>query len=334
MAELPPTSSGKTHALIPLALTAAVLGISISGPLVRLSHAEPLAIAVWRMGLTLAVVGAVAVATGTWKQYRGLSRPDLLAAFGAGAFLTMHLWSWIVSIGMTSVAASVVLVNVHPIVVALGSAIWLGEKPTRTQIIGIAIALGGAVLLAFGDAHGGASSAASSAASNAASNAASSAATIGAGIGVHHPAGGARALEGDALAVFGAITVALYLLLGRRLRQKLDVWPYVTLVYGVCFSLLLVVALVQGVTLAPQPPRELVLFAAMAIGPTILGHTAYNWALRHVRAYIVSVTVLGEPVGATLLAALIPSIAEVPSALTLTGGAIVLAGILLTARRD
>ena len=326
MDELPPTASGKTHALVPLALFAAVLGISISGPLVRLSHAEPLAIAVWRMGLTLAVVGAVAVATGTWKQYRGLSRPDLLAAFGAGAFLAMHLWSWIVSIGMTSVAASVVLVNVHPIVVALGSAIWLGEKPTRTQIIGIAIALGGAVLLAFGDAHGGASSAAL--------NAASSTATIGAGIGMHHPAGGARALEGDALAVFGAITVALYLLLGRRLRQKLDVWPYVTLVYGVCFSLLLVVALVQGVTLAPQPPRELVLFAAMAIGPTILGHTAYNWALRHVRAYIVSVTVLGEPVGATLLAALIPSIAEVPGALTLMGGAIVLAGILLTARRD
>ncbi len=295
----------RSHRLIPLALTAAVLGISISGPLVRLSRAEPLAIAVWRMGLTLAVVGTVAVATGTWRQYRELSRADLLAAFGAGAFLAMHLWSWIVSIGMTSVAASVVLVNVHPIVVALGSAIWLGEKPTRTQIIGIAIALGGAVLLAFGDAHGGTSS-----------------------------AGGARALEGDALAVFGAITVALYLLLGRRLRQKLDVWPYVTLVYGVCFALLLVVALAQGVTLAPQPPRELVLFAAMAIGPTILGHTAYNWALRHVRAYIVSVTVLGEPVGATLLAALIPSIAEVPGALTLTGGAIVLAGILLTARRD
>ena len=56
-------------------------------------------------------------------------------------------------------------------------------------------------------------------------------------------------------------------------------------------------------------------FAAMALGPTILGHTAYNWALRHVRAYVVSVTVLGEPVGATLLAALIPSIAEVPGAL-------------------
>jgi drug/metabolite transporter (DMT)-like permease len=185
---------GVKNKLVPYALTVAVLGISVSGPLVRLSHAEPLAIAVWRMGITLAIVGTVAIVTGTWRQYRMLSRTDLLAAFGAGAFLATHLWSWIVSIGMTSVAASVVLVNVHPIVVAIGSAIWLGEKPTRLQITGIAIALGGAIVLAFGDAHGAA----------------------------NDLAGGSRALTGDALAVVGAIAVALYLLLGRRLRQKLS----------------------------------------------------------------------------------------------------------------
>jgi drug/metabolite transporter (DMT)-like permease len=303
----PPLAATRTsHRLIPLALTAAVLGISISGPLVRLSHAEPLAIAVWRMGLTLAIVATVALATGTWKQYRVLASADLLVAFAAGAFLAIHLWSWIVSIGMTSVAASVVLVNVHPIVVALGSAIWLGEKPTRAQLAGIAIALAGAALLALGDARGGA----------------------------NDLNGGARALEGDALAVLGAVALALYLLVGRRLRQKLDVWPYVTLVYGVSFALLFAMALVQGTALSPQPTRELALFAAMALGPGILGHTVYNWALRHVRAYVVSVAVLGEPIGATLLAALIPSIAEVPGALTLAGGAIILAGILLTARRD
>jgi drug/metabolite transporter (DMT)-like permease len=292
--------------LVPFALVGAVLGISISGPLVRLSHAEPLAIAVWRMGITLAIVAAALVITGGWRQYRSLAPLDLLVGAGAGLFLAVHLWSWIVSIGMTSVAASVVLVNMHPIVVALGSAIWLGEKPTRTQLVGIAIALGGAALLAFGDSRGGANDATA----------------------------GSRALEGDALAVFGAVTVAMYLLVGRRLRQKLDVWPYVTLVYGVCFAALLAIALVQGTALAHQPPRELAIFAAMAIGPTIFGHTAYNWALRHVRAYVVSVTVLGEPVGATLLAALIPSIAEIPGTLTLAGGGVILAGILLTARRD
>jgi drug/metabolite transporter (DMT)-like permease len=306
MSTTPRAAVTKPHALVPFALVAAVLGISISGPLVRLSHAEPLAIAVWRMGITLAIVATALLVTGSWRQYRALAPRDLLAGAGAGLFLAMHLWSWIVSVGMTSVAASVVLVNIHPIVVALGSAIWLGEKPTRTQLMGIAIALGGAVLLAFGDAGAGASGSA---------------------------VGGSRALQGDALAVFGGITVALYLLVGRQLRQKLDVWPYVTLVYGVCFALLLVVALAERTALLHQPPRELAFFAAMAIGPTILGHTAYNWALRHVRAYVVSVTVLGEPIGATLLAALIPSIAELPGTLTLAGGGVILAGIVLTARR-
>jgi drug/metabolite transporter (DMT)-like permease len=311
----------KPHALVPLALTAAVVGVSFSGPLVRLSHAEPLAIAVWRMGITLAIVATALCLTGTWRQYRGLAPADLLAGAGAGVFLAVHLWSWTVSIGMTSVAASVVLVNTHPIVVALGSAAWLGERPTRIQLAGIAVALGGAALLAFGDAGGGGIM---------------SHGDLVAGDMLTH-GGGRRALEGDALAVLGAVTVALYLLVGRRLRQRLDVWPYVTLVYGVCFAILLVVALARGATLATlvaQPPRELALFAAMAIGPTILGHTAYNWVLRHVRAYVVSVTVLGEPLGATLLAALIPSIAEVPGVLTLAGGGIIMAGILLTARRD
>jgi drug/metabolite transporter (DMT)-like permease len=323
MSPAPPDAPVKPHALVPLALIAAVLGVSISGPLVRLSHAEPLAIAVWRMGLTLAIVTAALVLTGGWRQYRTLAPPDLLAGAAAGVFLAMHLWSWIVSIGMTSVAASVVLVNMHPVVVALGSAFWLREKPTRTQLAGIAIALGGAALLALGDAHGGATGDANLAALPGALNS----------VAAHHATSGLRALEGDALALFGAITVALYLLVGRRLRQKLDVWPYVTLVYGVCFGVLLAMALVQGSTLTRQPPHELALFAAMAIGPTIFGHTAYNWALRHVRAYVVSATVLGEPVGATLLAALIPSIAEVPGALTLAGGGVILAGILLTARR-
>lgn len=319
--------STQPNRLVPLALITAVLGISVSGPLVRLSHAEPIAIAVWRMGLTLAVVAAVALVTGSWRQYSRLSTRDLLAALGAGFFLATHLWSWIVSIGMTSVAASVVLVNIHPLFVAIGSAIWLGERPTRTQVVGIAITLCGAALLAYGDAHTPAVSLLSGA--GLARIAGPPAAGLPSAIR-HLPS----ALKGDLLAVLGAITVALYLLVGRRLRQKLDVWPYVTLVYGVCFGVLLAVSYAQGAVVAAQPPRELALFAAMALGPTILGHTAYNWALRHVRAYVVSVTVLGEPVGATLLAALIPSIAEVPGALTLAGGAVILAGILLTARRD
>lgn len=298
-----------------LVLGAAVLGISISGPLVRYSHAPPLTIAVWRLGLSLLVVAGFLAWTGTWRQYRRLARGDVAAAVGAGAFLAVHFWSWISSVGMTSVAASVVLVNMSPVVVAVGSALFLHERPSRIQALGIAIALGGAVVLASGDAGG----------------------SIGAGGG--GGAGGAhgmltgRALLGDLLAVIGAFTVSGYLLVGRRVRQKLDLWPYVGLVYGACFVCVVLLALANGDPLLGQPPRELGLFALMAFGPMLLGHTGFNWALRYLPAYVVSLVALCEPVGATLLAAVLPGIAEVPSVVTLVGGGIILAGVLLTTRR-
>ena len=291
-------------AIAPLVLVAAVLGISISGPLVRLSHSDPLAIALWRIGMSIAIIHSILLFNGQWKQWRALSRADLLAAVAAGGFLALHFWSWISSIGMTSVAASVVLVNIHPIIVVFGSALWLGEKPNRPQLIGIGISLIGALILGYGDARG--------------------AETVA----------GSRALMGDALAIVGAVTVSAYLLLGRRVRQKLDLWPYVGLVYSVCFVIVLAIALVRGVQIIPTgatAPREFALFAAMALGPMMLGHTGFNWALRYFPAYFVSLAALCEPVGATILAAVIPGIAETPGGLTLIGGAVVLGGVAKSA---
>jgi drug/metabolite transporter (DMT)-like permease len=185
------------------------------------------------------------------------------------------------------------------------SAIWLAEAPSRRQWLGIAISMLGALIVAFPDFVSGATSAAA------------------------HP----RALLGDLLALVGAVTAATYFVAGRRLRATLDLWPYVGLVYGSCFVTLLVLAAVVGAPLAPQPPRELAIFAGLALGPMLLGHTGLNWALKHTPAYVVNLTVLGEPVGATLIAALLPGIREVPGPLTFVGGAVVLTGILLTARR-
>jgi drug/metabolite transporter (DMT)-like permease len=142
-----------------------------------------------------------------------------------------------------------------------------------------------------------------------------------------------RALLGDLLALVGAVTAAVYFVAGRRLRATLDLWPYVALVYGSCFLTLLALAVVAGAPLAPQPPHELAIFAGLALGPMLLGHTGLNWALKHSPAYVVNLTLLGEPIGATLIAALLPGIREVPGPLTFVGGAIVLTGILLTSRR-
>ena len=111
----------------------------------------------------------------------------------------------------------------------------------------------------------------------------------------------------------------------------LDLWSYVGLVYGACFVTLLLLALATGAQLVPQAPRELAIFAGLALGPMLLGHTGLNWALKHSRAYVVNLTLLGEPIGATIIAALLPGIHEIPGMAIFVGGAIVCAGVLLTA---
>lgn len=286
-----------------LVLFVAIVGISVAGPLVRLSHADPLAIAAWRLFFSLLIVAAFLIPGRGWRQWRRLDRTGAALALAAGIMLALHFWSWNASVDLTTVAASVVLVNTQPVIVALLSAVWLGEAPSTRQWIGIVVAMAGAAVVAWGDA--------------------------GTGPG----AADRRALLGDALAAGAGIAAALYYLVGRRLRQRLDLWPYVALVYGACFVTLVVIAGVRRVPLLPQPPRELAIFAALAVGPMLLGHTGMNWALKYLPAYLVNLTVLGEPVGATLLAAVLPGIREVPPGITLAGGALVLSGILLALGR-
>jgi drug/metabolite transporter (DMT)-like permease len=286
-------------------LALSLVGVSFSGPLVRLSHAHALAIASWRLGFSVIVVGVALLVTGEWREWRRITRVELGIALGAGSALALHFWSWNSSVALTTVAASVVLVNTQPVVVALLSAVWLREAPSRRQWVGIAIAMLGALIVAAPDL------------------------VASPGAGATHP----RALLGDLLALGGALTAALYFVAGRRLRASLSLWPYVGLVYGTCLLVLLALAVLTRAPLVPQPPREMAIFVALALGPMLLGHTGLNWALKHSPAYVVNLTLLGEPVGATLIAAMLPGIRELPTLATLAGGAVVLAGILLTARR-
>ena len=280
-----------------------LLGISFAGPLVRLSDAHPVAIAAWRLGFSLFIVGAALGASGQWRQLRGLGTRDLAVASAAGVMLALHFWSWNTSIGLTTVAASVVLVNLQPVFVALLSAGFLAEPPARRQWLGIALALAGAGVVA-----------------------------AEAFTGSIAPAGH-RPMLGNLLAVAGAVTAAVYYVIGRGLRKTIDLWAYVGVVYGACFIALLGIAAAGDIPLSPQPPRELAIFAGLAIGPMLLGHTGMNYALRYLPAYVVNLTVLGEPVGATLLAAVIPGISEVPTLATLVGGGLILGGVILAARR-
>jgi drug/metabolite transporter (DMT)-like permease len=221
-----------------------------------------------------------------------------------GVLLALHFWSWNTSVELTTIAASVVLVNAQPLIVGALSVVWLHEPPSRQQWIGIAVAVLGALVVVSPDLR-----------------------QTG-GLSLH-----GRAALGDALALVGAITAAGYYVIGRRLRGTLDLWAYVALVYGACLVTLLIIAATLAIPLGPYPPREYGIFALLALGPMLLGHTGMNWALRYARAYQVNIVLLGEPIGATLLAAMLPGIRERPTVFTVCGGVLVLAGILLAERK-
>ena len=282
-------------------LVFSLLGIAFAGPLVRLSTADPVAIAVWRLGFSLLIVGVFLLATGEWRAWKRISSSELALAAVGGVSLALHFWAWNASIHLTTIAASVTLVNLQPAVVATISAIALRETPSKRQILGIAVAIGGAFIVAAPDLRGGLA-----------------------------PAGN-QPLLGNLLAMSAAVTAAVYYTIGRRLRSSLGIWAYVGIVYSAAFVTLVAIALSRGTVLAPQPPREIAIFAGLAIGPMLLGHTGMNWALKYLPAYVVNLTVLGEPVGATILGALIPSIRQIPTVSTLVGGAVVLGGVLIAA---
>jgi drug/metabolite transporter (DMT)-like permease len=207
--------------------------------------------------------------------------------------------TWFLSLEYTSVASSTVLVTAHPLYVGLLSTFWLREPPSRLEWVAILVATSGAVWIGWGDFR------------------------LGDG-----------AFIGDLLAALAAFFAALYFIAGRRLRLRLGLWSYVAPVYLFAALLTGISMWVRGVPATGYSPATWALFAGMAIGPMLLGHTSFNWALRHVRAYVVSLVVLLEPAGATVLAVLVLGAAERPSMNTVTGGIAILIGMAMLVREQ
>ncbi len=300
-----PVDTPRVNAGLVLALS--VFGISWAAPLTRLSTASPLAIAAWRLAIAESVLLVLLLARGDWQCWRTLARRDHLIAAGAGGMLALHFWSWNASLAYTTVAASVVLVNLQPAIVAVGSALLLHEPATRRQIMGVVVGIAGALLVAAPAVLG---------------------TGVTSGLATAAPFGVPPRVFGDVLAFIGALTAALYYLAGRRLRGTLDLLPYVSLVYGWCAIALFALAVAHGDRLGPFGIADWSIFAGLAAGPMLLGHTGMNWALKHLPAHVVNLTVLGEPVGASLLAMLIPAIGERPDLWTISGAALILGGAI------
>ena len=281
------------------ALGVAIAAVSTSAVLVRWSAAPSVVLAFYRVLLTTLLV-APFLLTRYRGEFAAFRRRDWAVATATGAALAVHFVAYFESLAWTSVAASVTLVQAQPLFVAIGAALLLDEVVGLRRATGILVALAGMAAMSAGDLLAGAT------------------------------VRGPRPLYGNALAVVGAVMAAVYVLVGRSLRQRVALVPYVVVVYTACALTLFVVALAQGLPLSGYGTREWLIFLSLAVGPGLLGHTVVNWALEHVESSVVSVSLLGEPIGATLLGVVL--LAEVPGPTTVAGASLVLVGIYLTAR--
>jgi drug/metabolite transporter (DMT)-like permease len=209
----------------------------------------------------------------------------------AGAFLAVHFASWITSLELTTIASSVLLVSTTPIFVAVGAWLLLEEGVPARGWAGVLAAFAGTVLVAGGDLSG-------------------------------------SSLDGNVLALIGGATAGGYVLAGRQARQHTGILEYAVIAYAIAAVLLLVSCVVGGVELWGYDARTWWAIAGVIVGPQLLGHTMINLVLKDIDVTTVSVSIMAEPVIATVLAFLL--FHEVPPALLYPGGAAILAGIYLT----
>jgi len=297
-AEPPPPSSaadarldapGPRIALLVLGIAA----VSSAAVLVRVADAPALALAWWRTAAAALVLGPLALRAGIAPDRR--QRALLVAS---GGLLAAHFWWWFLSLDRTTVAASSVLVSMSPVAVGAGAAWLLGEPPARRTWTGLVLTVAGAVIIVADD-FGGASP---------------------------------GALLGDLLAFAAAMAMAGYLLLGRHARRTLPVSTYATWTYGGAAAFLLAAVLATGTSLGFAEPFDRATWWAIAgliVGPQLLGHTVFNLALGRVSATVVAIVIIAEPVGATVLAAVL--LGETPDGWFYLGAPLVLCGVLLAA---
>ena len=276
-------------------LVAGVVAVSFAAVLIRLAEAPAIVIAAYRMGIAALVVGPAAV--GLTRGKVKLRVPDLLLCLAAAAFLALHFGSWIASLEHTSVASSVVLVTVSPLLVAVASRIFLKEPLERRVLVGIGLGFAGSLVIASGDLR----------------------------------FGGRQELLGDGLALLGAVAMTGYLLLGRKLRPTVPLMPYIAVVYAGSALLLVAGSAITGSSLVGYTGQTYLFLVLVALIPQLVGHSLLNWALARVRATVISVSVMAEPVVSTVLAFFI--LEEVPPVTSVAGGVVILAGMYLALRR-
>jgi drug/metabolite transporter (DMT)-like permease len=286
-----------------IVLAVGLLAVSSSSILIRFAqneHAPSLLISAWRVA-----VATIALTPIVFTIYRTevmrLTRRDILLSLAAGFMLSIHFASWITSLEYTSVINSSVLVSTNPLWIAIASPFILKEKLSRVTIGAIFIALIGVVVVSLAGSAGSA------------------------------PKQGDPML-GNFLAVVGAIAVSGYYLIGRRVRARVSVISYIWLTYGASAIFLFIIVLVTGQQVTGLSTNAYFWMTMIGLIPQLIGHSAYNYALGYLSAAYVSLTLLAEPIGSTILARLLLS--ESPMPLQVIGGALILLALIIASREE
>jgi drug/metabolite transporter (DMT)-like permease len=284
-----------------LGLIISIIAVSFASIFILSCQAPPLSIAFYRLLFTtLLIFPFILFRKKTRDELRSLPCATLLIMIVIGVILATHFSLWITSLKMTSVASSVILVTAHPVLVAPVSFYFLKEKLSWVNALGIAISLAGVGVLVIGN-YG-------------------------------FSAFGLDTIEGNVFALLGGIAAGLYILGGRKLRKTVSTMSYAFVVYAVGTITLFFVCLALSAPVYNLSITDYEIILLMAVVSGIFGHTLYNWSLGYIRASVMSVALLGEPIGSSLLAYAVPWIHQEPSLFTVVGGGIILVGIYLTAR--
>jgi drug/metabolite transporter (DMT)-like permease len=270
-----------------------IIAISTASIFIKLCDAPALIISTYRMVLASLILMPWASNKKVWE---GWEKKDVAWLIFSGILLSLHFAFWIASLKYTSVASSVVLVTTHPIFVGIGSWLFLKERLGLNLILGIGLSVIGSGLIGYGD-----------------------------------MALSKEALMGDGLALLGALAASGYFLVGRKMRKNQDLLAYIFPVYSTAGLVLIVLSLFFRKPFFGYSSTTYLLFFLLAIVPQLIGHTTFNWALKYLPASMVSITILGEPIGSTILAYFI--LGEGLTIWKILGGVSIFAGILIALRK-
>lgn len=275
-----------------IAVVIGVIAVSTSAIFVKLAtHAPAGIIAFYRLGFA-ALFMLPTILFKYRQELRAISKRDWILTTISGVFLALHFILWFESLNYTSVASSVVLVTLQPIFAFVGTYFFFGERFSVAAIISMFITLIGSIIIGWGD---------------------------------FQISG--LALLGDILALLGAVTVTAYFLLGQQLRRSLSLIAYTFIVYGISALTLLIYNLILNNDFTGYALDHWGWFLALAIIPTFLGHTLFNWALKWLSTSTISMAIVFEPIGATALAYFI--LDEIVTSSQWLGGTIVIFGLFL-----